>query len=333
MIPPPVDRFWLKLQPGLNYLKVIANGQFVMQRNDTITWSHDLDGRDCELIEVDQSNVIVSDKLHIDLDGQEYDFKGKQLKLCIERGDLIIRCSEQIRQIGPKPNSSNPPDLGTSLESIGPIPPPLPVNPVLPLDIGVEVRSGRMSVIIPKNTPLPAVGEKMFQANAGSPTVIETQLYQGSNLAECVKNHELGLLKASGLMPSSNGRAQIAVKVKVSVEGLLDLSYYQLGGKECRCAVYHNVVLDDQLLQELRMKVDEWRQNGSLMQRHKLIYLDTEELLKSYKHVNGDDQRYEQWRERLRETRVRVPSEVTNGLIQHMEDLREQLRRELQLQN
>ena len=330
---PPVDRFWIKLQPGLNYLKVIANGQFVMQRNDTITWSHDLDGRDCELIEVDQSNVIVSDKLHIDLDGQEYDFKGKQLKLCIERGDLIIRCSEQIRQIGPKPNSSNPPDLGTSLEPIAPIPPPLPVNPVLPLDIGVEVRSGRMSVIIPKNTPLPAVGEKMFQANAGSPTVIETQLYQGSNLAECVKNHELGLLKASGLMPSSNGRAQIAVKVKVSVEGLLDLSYYQLGGKECRCAVYHNVVLDDQLLQELRMKVDEWRQNGSLMQRHKLIYLDTEELLKSYKHVNGDDQRYEQWRERLRETRVRVPSEVTNGLIQHMEDLREQLRRELQLQN
>ena len=331
--PPPVDRFWLKLQPGLNYLKVIANGQFVMQRNDTITWSHDLDGRDCELIEVDQSNVIVSDKLHIDLDGQEYDFKGKQLKLCIERGDLIIRCSEQIRQIGPKPNPSNPPDLGTSLESIDAIAPPLPVNPVLPLDIGVEVRSGRMSVIIPKNTPLPAVGEKMFQANAGSPTVIETQLYQGSNLAECVKNHELGLLKASGLMPSSNGRAQIAVKVKVSVEGLLDLSYYQLGGKECRCAVYHNVVLDDQLLQELRMKVDEWRQNGSLMQRHKLIYLDTEELLKSYKHVNGDDQRYEQWRERLRETRVRVPSEVTNGLIQHMEDLREQLRRELQLQN
>ena len=331
--PPPVDRFWLKLQPGLNYLKVIANGQFVMQRNDTITWSHDLDGRDCELIEVDQSNVIVSDKLHIDLDGQEYDFKGKQLKLCIERGDLIIRCSEQIRQIGPKPN---PPDLGTSgpgVEPIGPIAPPLPVNPVLPLDIGVEVRSGRMSVIIPKNTPLPAVGEKMFQANAGSPTVIETQLYQGSNLAECVKNHELGLLKASGLMPSSNGRAQIAVKVKVSVEGLLDLSYYQLGGKECRCAVYHNVVLDDQLLQELRMKVDEWRQNGSLMQRHKLIYLDTEELLKSYKHVNGDDQRYEQWQERLRETRVRVPSEVTNGLIQHMEDLREQLRRELQLQN
>ena len=336
--PPPVDRFWLKLQPGLNYLKVIANGQFVMQRNDTITWSHDLDGRDCELIEVDQSNVIVSDKLHIDLDGQEYDFKGKQLKLCIERGDLIIRCSEQIRQIGPKPNPSNPPDLGTStsepsVEPIDAIAPPLPVNPVLPLDIGVEVRSGRMSVIIPKNTPLPAVGEKMFQANAGSPTVIETQLYQGSNLAECVKNHELGLLKASGLMPSSNGRAQIAVKVKVSVEGLLDLSYYQLGGKECRCAVYHNVVLDDQLLQELRMKVDEWRQNGSLMQRHKLIYLDTEELLKSYKHVNGDDQRYEQWRERLRETRVRVPSEVTNGLIQHMEDLREQLRRELQLQN
>lgn len=348
---PPVDRFWIKLQPGLNYLKVIANGQFVMQRNDTITWSHDLDGRDCELIEVDQSNVIVSDKLHIDLDGLEYDFKGKQLKLCIERGDLIIRCSEQIRQIGPKPNPPNPPSpsnpsnptnpprLGTSTSEPGvepiqdPIAPPLPVNPVLSSDIGVEVRSGRMSVIIPKNTPLPAVGEKMFQANAGSPTVIETQLYQGSNLAECVKNHELGLLKASGLMPSSNGRAQIAVKVKVSVEGLLDLSYYQLGGKECRCAVYHNVVLDDQLLQELRMKVDEWRQNGSLMQRHKLIYLDTEELLKSYKHVNGDDQRYEQWRERLRETRVRVPSEVTNGLIQHMEDLREQLRRELQLQN
>lgn len=328
--PPPVDRFWLKLQPGLNYLKVIANGQFVMQRNDTITWSHDLDGRDCELIDVDQSNVIVSDKLHIDLDGQEYDFKGKQLKLCIERGDLIIRCSEQIRQIGPKPN---PPDFRTSEPGVEPIDPPHTVNPVLPLDIGVEVRSGRMSVIIPKNTPLPAVGEKMFQANAGSPTVIETQLYQGSNLAECVKNHELGLLKASGLMPSSNGRAQIAVKVKVSVEGLLDLSYYQLGGKECRCAVYHNVVLDDQLLQELRMKVDEWRQNGSLMQRHKLIYLDTEELLKSYKHVNGDDQRYEQWQERLRETRVRVPSEVTNGLIQHMEDLREQLRRELQLQN
>ena len=345
---PPVDRFWIKLQPGLNYLKVIANGQFVMQRNDTITWSHDLDGRDCELIEVDQSNVIVSDKLHIDLDGLEYDFKGKQLKLCIERGDLIIRCSEQIRQIGPKPNPPNPPSpfvptnpprLGTSTSEPGVEPiqdsiaPPLPVNPVLSSDIGVEVRSGRMSVIIPKNTPLPAVGEKMFQANAGSPTVIETQLYQGSNLAECVKNHELGLLKASGLMPSSNGRAQIAVKVKVSVEGLLDLSYYQLGGKECRCAVYHNVVLDDQLLQELRMKVDEWRQNGSLMQRHKLIYLDTEELLKSYKHVNGDDQRYEQWRERLRETRVRVPSEVTNGLIQHMEDLREQLRRELQLQN
>lgn len=323
---PPVDRFWIKLQPGLNYLKVIANGQFVMQRNDTITWSHDLDGRDCELIEVDQSNVIVSDKLHIDLDGLEYDFKGKQLKLCIERGDLIIRCSEQIRQIGPKPNPPNPPNPSNPTN-------PLPVNPVLSSDIGVEVRSGRMSVIIPKNTPLPAVGEKMFQANAGSPTVIETQLYQGSNLTECVKNHELGLLKASGLMPSSNGRAQIAVKVKVSVEGMLDLSYYQLGGKECRCTVYHNVVLDNHLLQELQMKVDEWRQNGSLMERHKLIYLDTAELLKSYKHVNGDDQRYEQWQERLRETRVRVPSEVTNGLIQHMEDLRGQLRRELQLQN
>ena len=339
--PPIEDRFWMKLQPGLSYLKVIANGQFVILRNDTIRWSHDLDGRNGELIEADRSNVLVSDKLHIDLDGQEYDFVGKQLKLCVEKGDLVIRCSEPIRQIGPKPSPSNPPfspgasTSGPGLEPVNPpsMSPRRGVSPVLPLDVGVEVRSGRMSVIIPKNTPLPTVGEKMFQANPGSPTVIETQLYQGSNLVECVKNHELGLLKAWGLTPSSNGRAQIVMKVKVSEEGLVDLSYHQLGGKEYRCSVFHNVVLDERMLRELQSKVDGWQQSGTLMEQHKLIYLDTEALLDNYKRVYGNDQRYEQWLERLEETRVRVPSEVTNGLIQHMEDLREQLRRELQLMN
>ena len=337
VVPPPAPQmgpFWIKLMPGRNYLKVIANGQFVLQRNDTITWSHDLEGNNCELIDVNKSNVLVSDKLHIDLDGREYDFLGKQIKLCIEKGSLILRCSEQIRQIESKPplsisgvSSSGPSAEPMSLPPINP-PPPF-VKAVLPLDIGVEVRSGKMSVIIPKNTALPHVGEKMFQANAGSPTVIETQLYQGSNLLECTKNHELGLLKASGLTLGSNGRAQIVVKVKVDEAGCVDLSYHQLGQKEMRCTVYGKVVLDDDLLEELRNKVGVWQRDGSLMQRHKLIYLDTAELLENYKRMNGNDQRCEQWEERLKDTRVCVPSEVTDGLLQHMEDLREQIRREM----
>ena len=186
-----------------------------------------------------------------------------------------------------------------------------------------------MSVIIPQNTPLPTSAEKMFQANPSSPTIIETNLYQGSNIDECKKNHELGTLSASNLQISPNGCAQIVVTVKVDVRGCVDFFYHQLGQKELRCSVYHNVVLEESQLEELKNKVDEWENENGLMKEHQLKYIDIALLLDKYKEQRGVDQVYAQWNEELRQMRVAVPSEVTKDLLQNMDILRSQLRNEL----
>lgn len=351
MPPPPMPTFTysMNLIPGTNYLKVTAKGQYIIQRNDTITWSHDLDGKDKEVIDTDRPNIIISNRFTVDLDGKEFEYKGKNISLWVLDHTLVLRSLDKVTQYEipppdpvpvPVPGLSSPERDFLSVSPSGqPFPPTIPtppfirppinISPVLPLSIGIEVRSGKMSVIIPQNTPLPTSAEKMFQANPSSPTIIETNLYQGSNIDECKKNHELGTLSASNLQISPNGCAQIVVTVKVDVRGCVDFFYHQLGQKELRCSVYHNVVLEESQLEELKNKVDEWENENGLMKEHQLKYIDIALLLDKYKEQRGVDQVYAQWNEELRQMRVAVPSEVTKDLLQNMDILRSQLRNEL----
>lgn len=322
-IPKKSSNFSMKLKPERHYLKVSAKNQYLIKQDGTIMWSHDLNGYDREPISEDRRDVIVSNNLNVDLDEQKFNFTGKEIRVCVENGSIVLYSQERIQQTGPFVSSTPLP----------PLPPPAFLHPVLPLSIGVEVSSGRMSVIIPKNSPLPAMGEKEFRANISSPTVIETKLYQGSNLEVCRKNHELGILKASGLTPSSDGRAHIIMKVRVDEMGCVDFFYYQMGQKESRCPVYHNVVLNKEKLEELQQKIDDWWKNGEEMEQYKLIYLDTAALLENYRTEHGDDQRVEYLTGTLKSYRISVPSELTNDRIQKMDDLRGQIRKEMNLSN
>ena len=89
---------------------------------------------------------------------------------------------------------------------------------VIPMSIGVELMNGRLSVLIPKNTPTPCHKEKTYGTKGKT---VQIQIYEGENEDCAAENHELGMFE---LEPTKIGEEeQIKVTMKIDDEGILSV--------------------------------------------------------------------------------------------------------------
>ncbi|RNF27368.1 70 kDa heat shock protein [Trypanosoma conorhini] len=103
---------------------------------------------------------------------------------------------------------------------------------VTPLSLGVETAGGVMSVLIPRNTTVPAQKSQTFSTNADNQRSVEIKVYEGERplVSQC---QCLGTFTLSDIPPAPRGKPRIEVSFDVNTDGILVVSAVEeMGGKK-----------------------------------------------------------------------------------------------------
>ncbi|XP_074284323.1 heat shock cognate 70 kDa protein-like [Silene latifolia] len=91
---------------------------------------------------------------------------------------------------------------------------------VTPLSLGVEVLGGGMSVVIPRNTPIPVKMEKKFSTGYDYQTAITIQVYEGE-ISVSNENNFLGSFELDGITLAPRGVPSITCSFEIDNNGIL----------------------------------------------------------------------------------------------------------------
>ncbi|KAK9748917.1 hypothetical protein RND81_02G090000 [Saponaria officinalis] len=97
---------------------------------------------------------------------------------------------------------------------------------VTPLSLGVEVYSGAMEVIIPRNTPIPAKMEKNFTTVYDYQTAVNLPVYEGER-SIAKENNLLGSFQLSGITPAPKGVPSITDCFEIDADGILTVTAHE----------------------------------------------------------------------------------------------------------
>ncbi|MCG8424856.1 MAG: molecular chaperone DnaK [Proteobacteria bacterium] len=93
---------------------------------------------------------------------------------------------------------------------------------VTPLSLGVRVISGKMSVLIPANTTIPARESKIFATIEDNQTFVAIEVYQGE--AEmAAQNRRLGRFILGDLPRAPRGQVRVEVSFTLDADGILEV--------------------------------------------------------------------------------------------------------------
>nr|CCD15027.1 unnamed protein product [Trypanosoma congolense IL3000] len=94
---------------------------------------------------------------------------------------------------------------------------------VTPLSLGVETAGGVMSVLIPRNTTMPAQKSQTFSTNADNQRSVEIKVYEGERplVSQC---QCLGTFTLTDIPPAPRGKPRITVSFDVNTDGILVVS-------------------------------------------------------------------------------------------------------------
>lgn len=92
-----------------------------------------------------------------------------------------------------------------------------------PLSLGIETTGRVMSVIIPRNTPIPVVKTQTYTTEANYQTKVDVSVYEGERL-KSDENNLLGEFTISGLEVAKRGEPQIDVSFSIDSNGILNVT-------------------------------------------------------------------------------------------------------------
>jgi len=91
---------------------------------------------------------------------------------------------------------------------------------VTPLSLGIETTGRVMSVIIPRNTPIPCVKTQTYTTEANYQTKVDVSVYEGERL-KSDENNLLGEFTISGIESAKRGEPQVEVTFSIDSNGIL----------------------------------------------------------------------------------------------------------------
>jgi Fe-S protein assembly chaperone HscA len=122
---------------------------------------------------------------------------------------------------------------------------------VLPLSLGMETYGGIMSVLIPRNTKIPAVAREQFTTFVDRQTAVDIHILQGER-DRVETNRSLAKFKLRGIQPAYAGQPRIAVTFLVDADGILQVSAQDMKtGAEQSIEVKPSYGLTDQEIERM----------------------------------------------------------------------------------
>jgi molecular chaperone DnaK len=94
---------------------------------------------------------------------------------------------------------------------------------VTPLSLGIETLGGVTTVLIPRNTTIPAKKSEIFSTAADSQTSVEVHVLQGER-SMANDNRTLGRFHLTGIPPAPRGLPQIEVTFDIDANGIVNVT-------------------------------------------------------------------------------------------------------------
>eukprot|EP00951_Prasinocladus_malaysianus_P034930 scaffold356510_cov28-Prasinocladus_malaysianus.AAC.1 len=94
---------------------------------------------------------------------------------------------------------------------------------VTPLSLGIETAGGVMSVVIPRNTPLPTRQERVFSTFVDNQTGVDIQVFEGER-TQTKDNNKLGMFGVEDIPKMPARKPQILVRFDIDVNGILHVT-------------------------------------------------------------------------------------------------------------
>jgi len=94
---------------------------------------------------------------------------------------------------------------------------------VTPLSLGIEVEGKQMSVIIPRNTPIPCKKQEMYTTVDDYEDAIDVRIFEGER-PKTQDNHLLGDFTIEGIERAKRGEPKVLVTFGLDSNGILEVS-------------------------------------------------------------------------------------------------------------
>ncbi len=127
---------------------------------------------------------------------------------------------------------------------------------VTPLSLGIETLGNVMTVLIPRNTTIPASKSQVFSTAADNQPAVDIHILQGER-PMVSDNKTLGHFQLTGIPPAPRGIPQIEVKFDIDANGIVNVSAKDLGtGKEQSITITSNTNLTDEEVDKMMKEAE-----------------------------------------------------------------------------
>ena len=127
---------------------------------------------------------------------------------------------------------------------------------VTPLSLGIETLGNVMTVLIPRNTTIPASKSQVFSTAADNQPAVDIHILQGER-PMVSDNKTLGRFQLGDIAPAPRGVPQIEVKFDIDANGIVNVSAKDLGtGKEQSITITSSTNLTDDEIDKMMKEAE-----------------------------------------------------------------------------